>query len=173
MQSADVANVYEYTPDTPTTSTTTYSKEEHLKLDTGQVPPGSGLFQAQVQTKPVVVKNNPRQAALREKLVHAFKLNRKKQLTLERINKYNVKLMDEVKAPRVKASNCALMVINYTERNMDPLIPELWGRPRRNPYKESISADNKTGPNFSEAQEAAALNKGKTNASSDGCCVIM
>ncbi|ODQ48590.1 hypothetical protein PICMEDRAFT_19829, partial [Pichia membranifaciens NRRL Y-2026] len=52
-----------------------------------------------------------------------------KQLTLERINKYNMKLMEELKTPRIKASNCALMVIDFTEQHNDPLLPEIWGAP--------------------------------------------
>lgn len=113
---------------------------------------------------------NPQEVVLKEKLIHAFRLNRKKQLTLERINKYNQKLMEEVKTPRVKASNCALMVINYTEQTKDPLIPEIWGYPPVNPYKQS-SSRNQTGHNAGAANNEISTRDQRSD--SGGCCIIM
>jgi hypothetical protein len=112
------------------------------------------------------------EVVLKENLIHAFRLNRKKQLTLERINKYNAKLMEELKTPRVKASNCALMVINYTEQTEDPLIPEIWGYPKTNLFKQAnVKIPQLLSKNDHQTSYQLSNNQGHT--SEDGCCVIM
>lgn len=114
--------------------------------------------------------DNPQELVMKEKLIYAFRLNRKKQLTLERINKYNQKLMEELKAPRIKASNCALMVINYTEQTNDPLIPQIWGNPPINPYNQrnnkGQTVNNSAGGNI----EVNTCDQAPDNG---GCCAIM
>lgn len=118
--------------------------------------------------------NETQTVVLREKLVHAFRLNRKKQMTLDRINKYNGKLMEELKIPRVKASNCALMVINYTEQTEDPLIPEIWGNKRKNQFKQGSSSNNNNkSMNLVNGNNTQINGQITGNNSNDGCCVIM
>lgn len=127
------------------------------------------------------VENAAQSAALREKLIHAFRLNRKKQLTLERINKYNMKLMEELKTPRIKASNCALMVIDFTEQHNDPLLPEIWGAPEHNPFRDSVSVKSPQSATQLQFKHSNTPrngkhyhsdgNNGKTD--SEGCCIIM
>lgn len=167
--------------ETPTTIESNSSMTEPLKI----TPIGKKEYDSKTIQKSIInnqqnqgVKNNTNEA--REKLIHAFRLNRKKQLTLERINKYNIKLMEEIKTPRVKASNCALMVIDYTEQHEDPLIPEIWGVPEKNPFKQpnskrilqtkntfNINNDNYLNiPNSSN-------NKNYMNDDRNGCCIIM
>ncbi|KAG0678311.1 Signal transducer and activator of transcription 3 [Pichia californica] len=111
----------------------------------------------------------------KEKLIHAFRLNRKKQLTLERMNKYNLKLVEELKTPRVKASNCALMVIDYTEQHSDPLIPEIWGQPTKNHFKQNNSQHpliSSSYVNTNSGINNQSHNNG-SNSDSNGCCTIM
>lgn len=126
------------------------------------------------------IENAAQSAALREKLIHAFRLNRKKQLTLERINKYNMKLMEELKTPRIKASNCALMVIDFTEQHQDPLIPEIWGAPEHNPFKQSVSVKSPQSAIELQFKQSNTPRSGKHQnegsngkTTSGGCCIIM
>ena len=127
------------------------------------------------------IENAAQSAALREKLIHAFRLNRKKQLTLERINKYNMKLMEELKTPRIKASNCALVVIDFTEQHPDPLIPEIWGTPEHNQFKQSVSVKSPQSATQLQFKQSNTPKSGKHHqnegnngkTASGGCCIIM
>jgi hypothetical protein len=172
MENIQYLQTQEYSsPNTPTTTvslaTSSYNTEP-LKLSSPNTPMKSTALGRSTSSQ------DAQQVMMREKLIHAFRLNRKKQLTLERITKYNGKLMEELKTPRVKASNCALMVINYTEQTPDPLIPEIWGQPEQNQFKQasakSMQLLNKNGGNTQR-------NDGELNARSseggEGCCVIM
>lgn len=123
-------------------------------------------------TEPLRVRD---ESVVREKVVQAFRLNRKKQLVLERINKYNRKLMEELKTPRVKASNCALMVIDYTEQTPDPLLPSIWGENEKNKFKSGGSGGGGGGSSESKKMRSLQMEEGVRSggSSSDGCCTIM
>lgn len=147
-----------------------YQQEQHLRLQNEQ-----RSKEIQTMTNKNSKEELEQYTAVKEKLVHALRLNRKKQLTLERINKYNMKLMEELKTPRVKASNCALMVIDYTEQHNDPLIPEIWGVTYDNRFKTSV---NVKGSQYRQAYSPGlSSNNPKiddlNNGGNDGCCVIM
>lgn len=163
------AQAQEYSvPNTPTTTVstkTTTSNTEPLKLTAPNTP----------MTSRGNISQDTQQVVMKEKLIHAFRLNRKKQLTLERINKYNGKLMEELKTPRVKASNCALMVINYTEQTPDPLIPDIWGQAEQNRFKQAAQGNKSLqllNKNGGGGQNGQANNVGAGDGG-DGCCVIM
>lgn len=168
MQTVQGSETFEYQqPNTPITTTSMESEESDtspLKLKNGAKECSTSNAYMERPKK----QQNVQQAMLREKLIHAFRLNRKKQLTLERINKYNVKLMEELKTPRVKASNCALMVINYTEQTHDPLIPQVWGYPKKNKFK-SLTYNGDDNKQRGRPAQSEGLDEKATN----GCCVIM
>lgn len=60
--------------------------------------------------------------------------NRMKAMKLHRLTKYNEKLKENLTIDRVLASNSSLMIIDYTERTKDMLIPA-WGKPEKNRYE--------------------------------------
>lgn len=170
---------------TPTSMSSNTSITEPLQVS----PPerkGSGAFYQDIQKQrggsinqtTTESDTSVQSVVLKEKLLHAFRLNRKKQLTLERINKYNMKLMEELKTPRIKASNCALMVIDYTEQHQDPLIPEIWGAPAKNPFKDNFnikSPQSAARSQFTQNTKSGNTDtlQGKNGSDSGGCCTIM
>lgn len=169
MQVEEVSDTFNYMPDTPTTSVSKNSITESLNFTQNQTQP----LQSNKANN-----SNSQQTVIREKLMHAFRLNRKKQLTLERINKYNIKLMEELKTPRVKASNCALMVIDYTEKNEDPLITEIWGNKENNENKFKNGGNLKNFNAYRGNQQNVNGNNGGNLSNSvdqenGTCCVIM
>ncbi|GMM29223.1 Ste18 protein [Martiniozyma asiatica (nom. inval.)] len=103
------------------------------------------------------------QTVTREKLFHALRLNKKKQLKLERLNKYNSKLSDELKQERIKTSNCALMVIDYTETHEDHLLNEIWGSVEPNRYRNVKKAHSSSEP----------MVESPISYESNECCTIM
>lgn len=96
----------------------------------------------------------------RDDVMQAFRLNRVKQMKLERLTRYNMRLREELKHDRIKASNCALMVIDYMETHEDKLIPEIWGQSGDNQYKPQAHKSSATVPVRTPSEGA------------NGCCII-
>lgn len=150
-------------------------ESQRFQMPTSQY---SSPYETRMNYHGVDIENSVQSAELKEKLIHAFRLNRKKQLTLERINKYNMKLMEELKTPRIKASNCALMVIDYTEQHRDPLIPEIWDSPEHNRFKQSVSmrspqSATQLHKKLSNSQRSEKQRQKRGENGSGSCCTIM
>lgn len=144
--------------------------ENYEYMNDGDTPLSSTSVGNEEFTEPLRIKD---ETIVREKVIQAFRLNRKKQLILERINKYNRKLMEELKTPRVKASNCALMVIDFTEQTKDPLIPSIWGVTENNRFKNGHDTKNVHKLQIEDGSSKGVGGGNSGNSSSDTCCTIM
>ncbi len=89
---------------------------------------------------------------LQKQLKSLVRVNRMKMMKLERLKRYNERLKESLQVDRIKASNSSLIIIDYTERTKDFLLPSIWGKPEMNRF----NAPKKTRPKQSSQ-----------------CCVIM
>jgi len=57
-------------------------------------------------------------------------------LKLRRLTELNLRLKEDLDRPRVKVSEAALSLINYTSNTKDFMVPSLWGSvdKREDPY---------------------------------------
>lgn len=71
---------------------------------------------------------------LQKQLTSLVRVNRMKMMKLERLKRYNQRLKESLQIDRIKASNSSLIIIDYTERTKDMLLPAIWGQPETNRF---------------------------------------
>lgn len=88
-----------------------------------------------------------------------------KYLKLRRITDLNNKLKEELLRERITASNASLSIVNFTTKERDYTLPELWGYPPpgSNHFRDGYMRQGKS----------LAFNQNVQYGESGCCCAIM